>query len=105
EDISRELACFREHCLNHVVGKVAVKTFRQRRAETSRVLERKGNIGNRRPVGHRLVSGWAAFIPRRTASSSCDTQANPPAGWAPSRSIYPRRSFGQSDQLSAAARR
>jgi len=57
ENIGRELACFPKHRLDHVVGKVAVKTFGQRRAETRRVLERKDDIGDRRLVGHRLLSG------------------------------------------------
>ena len=57
ENVGRELARFLEHRLDHVVGEVAVEAVGQRRAETGRVLERKGDIGNRRPVGHRLVSG------------------------------------------------
>src|SRR5262245_51937143 len=56
ENIARELACFPKHRLDHVVGKVAVKTFGQRRADTRRALERKGNLRNRRPVGHPLLS-------------------------------------------------
>src|SRR5262249_1904821 len=63
ENIGRELAGFREHRLDHVVGEVAVESFGQRRAETSGVLERKGNVGDRRPVGHRLVSGGHASVP------------------------------------------
>src|SRR5262245_60800517 len=62
ENIARELARFPKHRLDHVVGKVAVETFGQRRAETGRVLERKGNIGNRRPVGHRLLSGGGTLL-------------------------------------------
>src|SRR5262249_37026494 len=52
------------HRLDHVVGQVAVKAFGHRRAETRRVLERKGNIGNRRPVGHRLLSGGGTLLSR-----------------------------------------
>src|SRR5262249_59238467 len=63
ENIVGELARFRKHRLDHVIGKVAIKSFGQGRAETSGVLERKGNIGNRRPVGHRLVSEGYAFVP------------------------------------------
>src|SRR5262249_20922389 len=83
ENIARELAGFPKHRLDHVVGKVAVKTFGQRRAETRRVLERKGNIGNRRPVGHRLVSGGARFCAGRTASNSCGA----PLLWRPSAAV------------------
>ena len=57
ENIVGELARFREHCLDHVIGKVAIKSFGQGRAETSRVPERKDDIGDRRPVGHRRLSG------------------------------------------------
>src|SRR5262249_50542644 len=70
ENIVGELARFREHCLDHVIGKVAINSFGQGRAETSRVLERKGNIGDRRPIGHGLVSEWDAFVAVRTASNS-----------------------------------
>jgi len=75
ENIGRELACFPKHRLDHVVGEVAVQAFGQRRAETGCILERKGNIGNRRPVGHRLLSGGARFCPGRTASNSCGAHA------------------------------
>ena len=57
DHVGRELAGLLQHGVDHVLGEVAVKAFGQRRAETRRVLERKGDVGNRRPVGHRLVSG------------------------------------------------
>ena len=56
ENVGGELAGLLEHRLDHVVGEVAVEALGQRRAEARRVLERKGDIGNRRPVGHGLVS-------------------------------------------------
>ena len=57
ENIVGELARFREHRLDDVIGKLAIKSFGQGRAETRRVLERKDDIGDRRLVGHRLLSG------------------------------------------------
>ena len=55
--VGRELAGLLEHRLDHVVAEIAVEALGQRRAETRGVPERKGDVVNRRPVGHRLVSG------------------------------------------------
>ena len=55
--IGCELAGLLEHRLDHVVAEIAVEALGQRRAETRGVPERKGDVVNRRTVGHRLVSG------------------------------------------------
>ena len=61
--IGCELAGLLEHRLDHVVAEIAVEAIGQRRAETRGVPERKGDVVNRRPVGHRLVSGWERSAP------------------------------------------
>ena len=66
EDVGRELACFREHRLDHVIAEIAIEAVGQRRGEIRRVIERKGNIGNRRPVSHRCFpDGTLVFAAER----------------------------------------
>jgi len=56
ENISGELAGFLQHGLDHVRGEVAVEPLGQRGTKSRRVVERKGDVGNRRPVGHGVCS-------------------------------------------------
>ena len=51
-DVGGEFAGLRDHRLDSVLGKIAKEPFTEECAEAGAVLERKGNIGNRRLVGH-----------------------------------------------------
>ena len=52
EDVGRELAGFLEHRVDHVLAEVAVEALGEHRVEAGAVLERKGDVGDRRAVGH-----------------------------------------------------
>ena len=70
QNVGGEPARLLEHRRDHVLGEIAVDAVAQRRAEPGAVLERKGDVGDRRPVGHRwspagrgrtvvrLISAW-----------------------------------------------
>ncbi len=55
EHLGGEAAGLLQHRVDQVLLEIAVESFRQRRRKTRRMLERKGDIGNGRPIGH----GWS----------------------------------------------
>ena len=52
-----EAAGLRQHGIDHVLGQVAEQSFAHRRAKPGAVIERELDVGNRRPIGHEVVSG------------------------------------------------
>ena len=78
EDIGRELARLRKHRFDHVGGKVAVETIGKRASKTCAVVEREGNIGNRRSVGHRLFPDGTPVVAGTLNSCNAPPRACPP---------------------------
>ena len=56
EDVGRELAGLLEHGIDQILAEIAVEAFLERALEPARVLEREGDIGDRRPVGHGVLA-------------------------------------------------
>ena len=52
DHVGRELARLFEHGIDEVFGQVAIEPLLERALEPARVLEREGDVGDRRPVGH-----------------------------------------------------
>ena len=52
QNLGGETAGFRQHRIDHVFAEIAVKGLGERRRKARRVLERKGDVGNRCPVRH-----------------------------------------------------
>jgi hypothetical protein len=61
QNVGGELACLLEHGRNHVLGEIAIDAVPHRRAEAGAVLERKRDVGDRRPVGHRWSPGGSGI--------------------------------------------
>ena len=53
--VGREPAGLAQHRIDQVLGEIAVEPLRQRRPEAARMLERKGDVGDRRPVGNGIL--------------------------------------------------
>ena len=52
DHVGGEAPSFGEHRIDGLFVEIAVKSFGQRRFEAGSVLERKGDVGNRRAIGH-----------------------------------------------------
>ena len=50
--VGGELARLLQHRVDHVLGKIAVKPLVERLLQPGRMLEREGDVGDRRAVGH-----------------------------------------------------
>ena len=54
--VGGELAGLLQHGIDHVFGEIAVKSVVERALQARRMLEREGDVGDRRAVGHIFVS-------------------------------------------------
>jgi hypothetical protein len=52
DDVGGIFAGLLQHGVDHILGEIAVKSVFERARKARRMLEREGDIGNRRAVGH-----------------------------------------------------
>ncbi len=52
EHLGGEAARFRQHRVDHVLSEIAVEVLGEYRPKAGRMLERKGDVGNRRLIRH-----------------------------------------------------
>jgi hypothetical protein len=64
QHVAREPARLGQNGVDKVLGEIAIEALRQSRRETGCMLEREGDVGDRRPVGHGRPCGLTGSLTR-----------------------------------------